>query len=89
MCSGYLFQADKTAEVFQEDGWFRSGDVGLFLPDGSLKLIDRVKNLVKLLGGEYIAIENMESNYATCPYVNGIGGGILCYGDGTIKEANE
>jgi long-chain acyl-CoA synthetase len=86
VCSGYLFQKEKTEEVFQLDGWFRSGDVGLFLPDGSLKLIDRVKNLVKLLGGEYIAIENMESNYATCPYVNGIGGGILCYGDGTMDR---
>jgi long-chain acyl-CoA synthetase len=85
--SGYLFQQKKTAEVFMEDGWFRSGDVGVWLPDGSLKIVDRVKNLVKLLGGEYIALEFMETNYGTCPYVNGLGGGILCYGDGTLDRA--
>ena len=43
--SGYLFQPDKTAEAFQADGWFRSGDVGIFLTDGSLKLVDRMRCL--------------------------------------------
>lgn len=38
--------------IFTEDGWFRTGDVGQWNPDGTLSVIDRIKNLVKLSGGE-------------------------------------
>jgi len=48
--------------------------------------VDRVKNLVKLKGGEYIAIENMEKEYQTSPYVNGLNGGIMCFGDGDMDR---
>lgn len=49
-------------EVFDEDGWFHTGDVALMLPDGALMIVDRVKNLVKLKSGEYIALEAMEKD---------------------------
>lgn len=83
---GYFKQADKMVGIFDADGWFHSGDVGLFLSDGSLILVDRVKNLVKLKGGEYIAIEAMEKEYSTSPYVNALGGGVMCYGDGDMDR---
>lgn len=83
---GYFKQHDKTAEVFGADGWFKTGDVGVWLPDGQLKIVDRLKNLVKLKGGEYIAIENMEKEYSTCHYVSGANGGILCYGDDELDR---
>merc|ERR1711998_623705 len=61
----------KTCEEFSSEApnqdefhWFHTGDIGLFTPDGRLKLIDRKKNLVKLKGGEYIAVEAMESIYS-------------------------
>ncbi|KAG9308664.1 hypothetical protein JVU11DRAFT_11621 [Chiua virens] len=50
---------DKT--IFTEDGWLRTGDVGQWNPDGTLSVIDRIKNLVKLQGGEYIALERLEA----------------------------
>jgi len=86
VASGYFKQPEKTAEVFAEDGWFHTGDVGLWTPDGALMVIDRVKNLVKLKGGEYIAIEAMEKEYSTSVYVNGVAGGLMCYGDGDMDR---
>eukprot|EP00667_Euglena_gracilis_P003473 EG_transcript_3480 len=70
---GYYQLPEVTAEVFQ-DGWFRTGDVGMWLPSGALRLIDRKKNLVKLAMGEYVALEKLESIYSNVRYIqpNGI-----------------
>eukprot|EP00668_Euglena_longa_P017221 GGOE01021585.1.p1 GENE.GGOE01021585.1~~GGOE01021585.1.p1 ORF type:complete len:706 (+),score=240.65 GGOE01021585.1:49-2118(+) len=70
---GYFQLPDVTAEVFT-DGWFRTGDVGMWLPSGALRLIDRKKNLVKLAMGEYVALEKLESIYSNVRFVqpNGI-----------------
>ncbi|KAF4674242.1 Long-chain-fatty-acid--CoA ligase 3 [Perkinsus chesapeaki] len=84
--SGYYKLPEKTKEAFKPDGWFYSGDVGQFLADGSLQLIDRVKNLVKLRGGEYIALENMELVYGSSPFIDAVNGGIMCYGDGGLDR---
>mmetsp|Transcript_23840 Transcript_23840/g.28795 ORF Transcript_23840/g.28795 Transcript_23840/m.28795 type:complete len:779 (-) Transcript_23840:454-2790(-) len=84
--SGYYKQPDKTAEAYDSDGWFHTGDIGLWTTDGCLQLVDRLKNLIKLKGGEYIAIEQMESIYTTCRYVNGQTGGIMCYGTGDMDR---
>ncbi|PWN87587.1 acetyl-CoA synthetase-like protein [Acaromyces ingoldii] len=69
---GYFKREKETNEAFSEDGWFMSGDVGQWNKDGTLSIIDRKKNLVKLSGGEYIAIEKLESTYKSCDYVQNI-----------------
>jgi len=84
--SGYLKQADKTAEAFDSEGWFYSGDIALFTPDGCIKIVDRLKNLVKLKGGEYVAIESKEKEYSKSIFVNAINGGIMCYADGSMDR---
>lgn len=69
---GYFKREKETKEAFTEDGWFMSGDVGQWNADGTLSIIDRKKNLVKLAGGEYIAIERLESVYKSCDYVQNL-----------------
>ena len=56
---GYLDLEKENEESFTKDGWFKTGDIGEFDWRGDLKIIDRKKNLVKTLNGEYIALEKV------------------------------
>jgi len=86
VAAGYYKRPEETAKAFQKDGWFRTGDIGLFTPDCSIQIIDRVKNLVKLKGGEYIPLEAMEREYATSVYCDSVSGGVMAYGDGDMDR---
>jgi len=84
--SGYYMMEEKTREEFDADSWFHTGDIAMWTKSGMLKIVDRLKNLVKLKGGEYIAIEAMEATYSQSVYVNGVNGGLMCYGDGDMDR---
>lgn len=70
--SGYYKNDEETAKAFDEEGWFRTGDVAKVDKEtGRIFIIDRVKNFFKLAQGEYITPEKIENTYlARFPYLN-------------------
>jgi long-chain acyl-CoA synthetase len=65
---GYYNNKEKTDEVFTDDGWFKSGDVGK-LEDGYLFITDRKKSVFKLSTGKYIAPQIIENRLIESGYI--------------------
>jgi len=65
---GYFKNEEKTAEAFDGE-WLRSGDVGVVNPNGSIKIVDRAKNIFKLSQGEYIAPEKLENQFIKSEWI--------------------
>ncbi|MGB8599114.1 MAG: AMP-binding protein [Burkholderiales bacterium] len=57
----YYKRPDATAEVFDAEGWYHTGDAGYFDKDGHLKIIDRVKDVGKMAGGALFAPKYVEN----------------------------
>lgn len=64
---GYYKEEEMTKEVLDEDGWYATGDIGTITKDGSVQIIDRVKQLVKLSQGEYISLSTLTDIYGSTP----------------------
>ena len=64
---GYWGNQDATNEVFNDDGWFKSGDLG-YIDDGFVYIVDRVKDMV-IRGGENISCIEVETAIYAHPSV--------------------
>ncbi|WP_108662395.1 AMP-dependent synthetase/ligase [Acuticoccus kandeliae] len=74
----YFKAADKTAETLTEDGFIRTGDAGIFEPDGQLKIIDRAKDVGRLKNGALFAPKYLENKLKFFPEIRE----AVTYGDG-------
>src|SRR5215210_1703071 len=70
LMNGYYGHEAETAAVFNEDGWFRTGDVGRIDEAGRLFITDRKKELFKLSNGKYVAPQLVESLIKQSQYVS-------------------
>jgi len=75
---GYYKDPVATSEVFTEDGWFKTGDVGQWMDDGFLKIMGRKKDIIVTSGGKNIPPENIEMRFKDDPYIEH----LVVYGDG-------
>ncbi|MBT2364984.1 thioester reductase domain-containing protein [Streptomyces sp. ISL-10] len=66
---GYYKQPDVKARTFDEDSYYRTGDVFAEVAPDRLVYVDRINNVVKLSQGEFVAVSALEALYATSPYI--------------------
>jgi long-chain acyl-CoA synthetase len=66
--AGYWQRSDETAKVLRSDGWLATGDLGLITPEGRLKIVDRVKDMI-LVSGFNVYPNEIEDVAATHPGV--------------------
>ena len=67
--SGYWQKPEMTAEAFDSDGWFRTGDIARIDNDGFLFITDRKKELLKTSGGKMVAPQPIENKLKNSIFV--------------------
>lgn len=67
--SGYLNREESTAEAFDDEGWFHTGDLGSKDDAGFVKITGRKKELIKTSGGKYVAPAKIEGQLKTLPII--------------------
>jgi acyl-CoA synthetase (AMP-forming)/AMP-acid ligase II len=80
---GYLDRPDLTAEVFTDDGWYRTGDLGVIDDDGFLHITGRLKDVVNR-GGEKVPVVEIENLLFTHPAVKDVA--IVAMPDSRLGE---
>ena len=85
LLKGYYKNDAATAEALTPDGWFHTGDAGFLTPGGHLKIIDRAKDVGRLMGGAFdgamFAPKYVENKLKFFPHIKE----AVCFGDGRDK----
>lgn len=74
---GYYKKPEETAQVLDADGWFHTGDIGVFDSEGFLKITDRKKDIIVTAGGKNIAPQNIENFIKNDPLISQ----VMVHGD--------
>ncbi len=75
---GYYNNEEATNEVMDKEGWFHTGDIGVFIDQKFLKITDRKKEIFKTSGGKYIAPQAMENKFKESRFIEQ----LIVVGDG-------
>jgi long-chain acyl-CoA synthetase len=67
--AGYLKDPERTAEMFDADGWLHTGDIATVDDTGMVRIVDRKKELVITAGGKNISPANLEAKLKLVPLV--------------------
>jgi fatty acid CoA ligase FadD9 len=70
--AGYYNRPDLTATMFDEDGYYKTGDIMAEVGPDQLRYVDRRNNVIKLAQGEFVAVSRLEALYSTSPLVHQI-----------------
>ena len=68
--AGYFKEPEATAEVLDDDGWLRTGDIATIDEDGFVTITDRKKDILVTAGGKNIAPQNLENDLKTSRFVS-------------------
>lgn len=66
---GYYKNPEATAKELTKDGWFHTGDIGIWVDGRFLKITDRKKEMFKTSGGKYVAPQVIENKMRESPYI--------------------
>ena len=66
---GYYKRPDLTNECIDKDGWFHTGDIGVWVEGDFLKITDRKKEIFKTSGGKYVAPQPIENKMKESPFI--------------------
>lgn len=72
LMKGYYNAPDLTSEAIDEEGWFHTGDLGAFEPEGQLKITGRKKELFKTAFGKYVVPTIIENKFAEDSLIDNI-----------------
>ncbi|TKR87182.1 hypothetical protein L596_011626 [Steinernema carpocapsae] len=72
LMTSYYNEPKLTAEAVDSEGWLHTGDIGMWLPNGALRIIDRKKHFFKLAQGDFVSPEQVENVYVQHPLINQI-----------------
>ena len=66
---GYWKKPEATADTFTEDGWLKTGDVGVWVDGTHVKIVDRIKHIIITSGGKNISPSEIENSLKTSPFI--------------------
>lgn len=67
--AGYWNRPDATAETLDDEGWLHTGDVGEWVNDSHLKIVDRLKDIIITAGGKNISPSELENSLKASPFI--------------------